>query len=63
MFLRATTRKKDGKEHRYWSVVATAASAADGSCSAMCYISVSTSAVLVRTQQIVVKPPKRPNGA
>ena len=21
MFLRATTRKKDGKEHRYWSVV------------------------------------------
>ncbi len=21
MFLRATTRKKDGKEHRYWSIV------------------------------------------
>ncbi len=21
MFLRATTRKKDGKTHRYWSVV------------------------------------------
>ena len=21
MFLRASTRKKDGKEHRYWSVV------------------------------------------
>lgn len=21
MFLRATTREKDGKEHRYWSVV------------------------------------------
>jgi hypothetical protein len=21
MFLRATTRKKDGKEHRYWSVM------------------------------------------
>ena len=21
MFLRSTTRKKDGKEHRYWSVV------------------------------------------
>ena len=21
MFLRATTRKKDGKKHRYWSVV------------------------------------------
>jgi hypothetical protein len=21
MFLRATKRKKDGKEHRYWSVV------------------------------------------
>ena len=21
MFLRATTRRKDGKEHRYWSVV------------------------------------------
>jgi hypothetical protein len=21
MFLRATTRKKDGMEHRYWSVV------------------------------------------
>ena len=23
MFLRATIRKKDGKEHRYWSVVET----------------------------------------
>jgi len=21
MFVRATTRKKDGKEHRYWSIV------------------------------------------
>jgi hypothetical protein len=21
VFLRATTRKKDGKEHRYWSIV------------------------------------------
>ena len=21
MFLRATTRKKDGKDHRYWSIV------------------------------------------
>ena len=21
MFLRATSRKKDGKEHRYWSIV------------------------------------------
>lgn len=21
MFLRATTRKKDGKKHRYWSIV------------------------------------------
>jgi len=24
MFLRANTRKKDGKEHRYWSLVETA---------------------------------------
>ena len=38
MFLRATTRKKDGKEHRYWSIVENRRLSVDGCCNAMCCI-------------------------
>ena len=38
MFLRATTRKKDGKEHRYWSIVENRRLSDGGCCNAMCCI-------------------------